>query len=433
MASKNANMSIKKNTLWNLFGSASPMLIGLISVPYILEKIGVEKLGVVTLIWATIGYFSVFDFGLGRALTQQVSSLIALGNESGYAATARSGLILVMLTGVVGGGLLVVSVLVFGVRWLNVSNDTLNQVKLSILIAAAAIPVTTTTSGLKGILEGMQEFGIVNIYKFILGIANFVSPVISIALYGTNLPAIVLFLVASRFLIMLLHIWSIAEKAPIILHRGKAIDKRDARGLLVFGSWMTLSNLLSPLMVVADRFVISSIAGASVVAYYTVPSDFLVRLLVVPAALTTTLFPVFAHDLRVNRSAARTLYRRSLRIVFFTMLPVLAVISLASHFGMSLWLGRDFANHSYLVVIILSIGVLFNSTAQIPHAAIQANGDARLTSLIHLSEFVLYAPLIYVMVAFYGIVGAALAWTGRATIDFMALHYFARRMIGARE
>lgn len=408
------------------------MLIGLVSVPYILAKIGVERLGVLTLVWAIIGYFSVFDFGLGRALTQKLSSLIALKQDDRYAATARSGLTLVVLTGVAGGVLLMISVLVLGVHWLNVSNDALNDVRLSILIAAIAVPITTTTSGLKGILEGMQEFGVVNIYKFILGAANFISPVISIALYGPSLPAIVLFLVASRFVIMLLHFWSINKKVPFIFRRGAAINKHDTRELLVFGSWMTLSNLLSPLMVIADRFVISSIVGASVVAYYTVPSEFLIRLLVIPAALTTTLFPIFAQKLHTSPGEARTLYGRSLRIVFLSMLPVLTVISLGAHLAISLWLGKEFADHSYVAVVILSLGILFNSTAQIPHAAIQANGNAKLTSLIHLGEFLLYAPLIYLLVTAYGIVGAACAWAGRAMIDFAALHYCASRMIGEK-
>ena len=66
-------MSIKKNTIWNLFGASIPVTLGFIVVPYIISKVGVETFGILSLIWALIGYFGLFDFGLGRALTQQVS------------------------------------------------------------------------------------------------------------------------------------------------------------------------------------------------------------------------------------------------------------------------------------------------------------------------------------------------------------------------
>src|SRR3546814_17386387 len=66
-------MSLKKNTGWNLAGSGVPLLVGLFSVPYLVKNLGVEAFGILTLIWALIGYFSLFDFGLGRALTQQIA------------------------------------------------------------------------------------------------------------------------------------------------------------------------------------------------------------------------------------------------------------------------------------------------------------------------------------------------------------------------
>jgi O-antigen/teichoic acid export membrane protein len=67
--------------------------------------------------------------------------------------------------------------------------------------------------------------------------------------------------------------------------------------LFQFGGWMTLSNIISPLMVFAYCFLIENVLCAAVVAYYTIPADFMIRLLVLPAAITTTLFPVFSKDI----------------------------------------------------------------------------------------------------------------------------------------
>jgi O-antigen/teichoic acid export membrane protein len=422
-------MSIKKNTFWNLFGSASPMLIGLVAVPFIFDKIGVEKLGILTMIWAIIGYFSIFDFGLGRALTQKISSLIATQQHSRSASVAKSGMTIVILTGLTGGAILFTSILALGVGWLKVSDDIAREVTISLLLASIAVPITTATSGLKGILEGMNEFKVVNLYRFTLGLANFITPVLSIKMFGNNLSAIVLFLVVSRFFIMLAYAWSIKIRDQSLFKGSASATTKDARELISFGSWMTLSNLLSPLMVISDRFLISAMLGASLVAYYTIPSEFLLRLLVIPAALTTTLFPVFAAKLLVNPKEAQTIYNRSLKVIFLCMLVIACTITISAHTAISFWLNKDFADKSYLIVAILSVGILFNSMAQMPLAAIQANGDAKTTSLVHLFEFFFYVPVLYLSVKIYGIGGAAFAWSIRAALDFIILQYIFTKMI----
>ena len=72
-------MSLKRNTFWNLAGNGLPFLLGAVTIPYLIRHLGVEAFGILTLIWGLIGYFSLFDFGLGRALTQQVAARLATG------------------------------------------------------------------------------------------------------------------------------------------------------------------------------------------------------------------------------------------------------------------------------------------------------------------------------------------------------------------
>ena len=95
-------MSIKVNTYWNMFGSLAPLLIGLITIPILLEALGNEKLGILTLIWALIGYFSIFDFGLGRALTQRISFLRSSNSNDEISLTSKYGMILMFLIGLLG-------------------------------------------------------------------------------------------------------------------------------------------------------------------------------------------------------------------------------------------------------------------------------------------------------------------------------------------
>lgn len=401
------------------------MLIGIAAIPYIYKNIGIERVGILTIIWALIGYFSIFDFGLGRAITQRIASLASHSANQHKKNIATTGVFFTVLIGIVGGVVGFAAIELVGVSWVNSTPSLDDEIRASFLLACLAIPATTATTGLRGILEGEEKFKVINLLKLILGLSNFLGPIAVIALYGAHLDYIVGSLVISRYIILYVHYLKIKH----LVNTAGKISRNEASQLFRFGGWMTLSNLISPLMVVADRFLIAHVLGASLVAYYTIPADFMIRLLIIPAAITTTLFPIFSKDLsNKNYTNAEELYKKSMRLIFLTMGAIAICILFGGKFGLDIWLGSEFAEKSSTIAIVLSIGILFNSLAQIPHAYIQASGDARSTALIHVFESVLYLPTLYLLMQLHGILGAALAWMLRALLDLILLHSKAMRV-----
>lgn len=422
-------MSIKRNTVWNLLGALVPLSIGLVSMPYLLSHIGVERLGILTIIWGLVGYFSLFDFGLGRALTQRIALLRSLQEYKSISMSIKSGLLLIFLTGVLGSLILFLLLSIWGVEWLNFSAFVSEDAQKALLYSIFVIPLVTVTAGLKGALEGFEDFKSANILKLILGVLNFSTPVLSTVVYGPSLTSIVVLLALSRSLILLMHIFAILPHEPKLFSRGFS-ETREMFKLFSFGAWMTLSNFLSPLMVIADRFVISAFLGASVVAYYTVPAEFLIRFLMIPAALTTALFPLFSKSIAANDLPTHTLYNTSLKLISVVMGAVMLTVIVFSHKALHLWLGDSFADSAYIVVIILSIGIFFNSLAQVPHTLLQGGGHVKLTALIHLFEAAIYAPALFFIVPKYGIEGVAVLWSFRALVDLILLLYFCKKVTG---
>src|SRR5215472_10790399 len=72
---------LARNSVWNLIGFVVPMLVAVFCIPILIRGLGKERFGVLTLAWALIGYASLFDLGLGRALTQFAARKLGLGNE----------------------------------------------------------------------------------------------------------------------------------------------------------------------------------------------------------------------------------------------------------------------------------------------------------------------------------------------------------------
>ncbi len=418
-------MSLRRNTLWNLTGTGLPFLLGAVTIPYLIKKTGVEAFGVLTLVWALIGYFSLFDFGFGRALTQQVATTRSAGQHAQLPNLVKTGLWFTAATGAAGGLILAALAHQLALHWLKVSVSLQPSTYQALLIAAMGIPLATVTTGLRGILEAYEDFKVVNLLRISLGAANFGLPALSVMLIGNSLAWMVASLVAARAVMLLAHLWLVHRKLPAGWASAR-FDRKAMRSLLSFGVWMTVSNIISPLMVTADRFVISAVLGAGVVAYYTVPFEVLVRLLVVPGALTTALFPRLAAVMATDWPEARRLYRKCLLIVTAVLVPICLIIAIGAKLGMTLWLGQDFARHSWPIVSVMALGLLWNGMASVTFAAIQAAGDARATAYMHAIELVFYVPTLYLGMKFFGLIGVAIAWDARVGLDLAMLLVYAK-------
>jgi O-antigen/teichoic acid export membrane protein len=419
-------MSLKKNSLWNLLGNGAPLLLGFITIPFLLKQSGVEVFGILTMVWGLIGYFSLFDFGLGRALTQTVAQRRLSGSPAELREVISLGLIMVLVAGVLGGLLLAAVARPLGSSWLSVSEALQGDVIGALFIAALGIPLTTVTSGLRGVLEAYEDFRDVSILRIILGLANFGMPALTIVFFGVSLEWMVLSLVLARLVILVAHLLLVLNRTGLRFIYLNS-QSEDVKGLLAFGSWMTVSNIVNPLMVTADRFVIASLVGASVVAYYTVPFEVLIRFLIIPGALTAVLFPRLAALMFNERLAAKRLFDRALWIIAAVMFALCSTAALGAFFGLQLWLGREFAENSWYLAAILSVGIFFNSMAQLPYAAAQAAGHVKATAKVHVLELFIYVPMLFLFVNYYGLLGAAVAWVLRVLLDMILMFYLSNK------
>jgi O-antigen/teichoic acid export membrane protein len=415
-------MSIKKNTIWNLIGTGIPIIIGVIIIPYIIKKIGVESFGILSLIWALIGYFGLFDFGLGKAITQQVSFARKNNSSLEIPSLIIPGLKLTLYLGIFGGALLGFFSKPLAYEFLNVSDTMKYSTYVSLLISAIGIPLTTLTSGLKGVIEGFEDFKSSNIFKIILGTLNLVFPALSLYFFKPNLEILVLSLIFTRVIILLMHFISVNKKVGALNYR-KKYNQTTFKSLFNTGAWMTVTNIIGPLMVISDRFLLSTRIGAKMVAFYTVPFDLVIKLLIIPTALSTALFPRFSGIGGFDKIELNRIYKKSFNLTSLLMLLIIVILIFFSHLILKTWIGVEFANNSSITFSILLVGMFFNCITQIPFSLLQAIGQVKTTAIVHIIEFFLYIPLLFFMLDKYGLVGASISWTIRAILDFILMFY----------
>lgn len=427
-ASRTARSVLARNMLWNFLGQAVPLVIALATIPGLIDGYGTDRFGLLALVWVCIGYFGLFDLGLSRALTQLVS---AAGEDTApdvLGASIWTGLVTIGLIGVVGGTLLG-ALTPWLVEDVLTMPDTLHaEARASFLLVAVSVPLLTLGLGLRGILEGRHRFGIVNAVRVPLGSISFLGPFLLLAVSDSLIPA-VLVLIAARAASGLLYLRFCLEAAPE-MRGGIRLSRRVVKPLLRFGGWMTVSNVIGPLMVHFDRFLIGALISVTATAYYSVPYDMVTRLWIIPAAMAGVLFPAFATGwVRDPRTATDLMVRASKYTFAALFAPVLILVAFA-HEILDFWLGAEFAAESALVLQILALGVLTNCVAHIPFAFVQGLGRADVTAKLHLAEAPLYLVLLWLAVSGFGIAGAAAAWALRTTADMVLLFVAAGRFAG---
>jgi O-antigen/teichoic acid export membrane protein len=418
---------IARNALWNLAGFGLPLLVAVACIPPLIHVLGAPRFGLLTLLWAVINYFGLFDMGLGRALTHRLSAAMGSGREEEVGPVARDGLSLMVGLGVVAGIVLWVSA-PFGVALLAHEGDPAEAVA-AVRAIAWAMPFVLLTSGLRGVMEARGAFRPINVVRLVTGVAAVLAPLVVVQAGWNDLGVVAWVLGALRVFGCLAYAACVARMLP----GGLALDAARPGGerlgeLLRTGGWMTVANIIGPLMGYLDRFVIGAVGSMSAVAWYVTPQEIVSRLLIVPVSLASVLFPRLS-ELHANsgeRTATWPLERLAFCVLFVALMPVTLVLGVFAHPILERWVGPEFAREGSTAMLVLCAGVLANSLAHVPFASIQARGNARATALLQMVELPLYVAGLWVLTSMWGVVGAALAWTTRIVVDLAALWIMAR-------
>jgi len=419
---------LARNTLINFWGQIVPLGIAVFAMPVLIRKLGTDRFGVLTLIWMAIGYFSLIDFGLGRALTKLVAEKIGRREDREVASLVGTGMLLMGVLGTIAVPLVALLTPWLVGDVLNVPRMLRNEALNSFYVLAFCIPVVVCTVGTVGILEAHQRFSSINTVRVLSGAYMYLSPLLVLP-FSRSLFPVVMVLAAGRLFTLVAYV-IICSRALPSLFVGLKIQAQAIRPLVNFGGWITMTNVVDPFMRYLDRFFIGSMASMAAVAYYTTPYEVVTKLWIFPAALSGVFFPAFSTSYGQDPQRTVLLFGRALKSVFIMLFPIALLIVMLAHEGLDLWLGKEFAEHSTIVLQCLTVGVLVNGLARIPDGLVQALGRPDLTGKLHLAELPVYLMLLWWMIKAYGIEGAAVAWLIRASIDMVVLFLFSSRLLG---
>lgn len=395
------------------------MGLSLITIPIYIGVIGEARYGVLAIAWLLLGYFGLFDLGLGRATAQRIAALGDSSSEQ-LATTFWTALAMNVSLGTFGGLIIWPVAIYFFGHVFSVDSSLRPELAVAIPWLILAVPLATLSGVLTGALEGRAKFLELNLISVTSSVLIQLFPLAVAWFHGPELA----WLLPAVILTRVITLGSLFVRCRVHVFQGFApkVSRALAKNLLRFGGWVTVTSLVGPMMVILDRFVIGAALGAKAVTYYTVPFQLAERSTLFPGALASALFPRLA---AASADDARQLAAMAIQSLAVVMTPVMLIGLMLIEPFLKWWLNPEFSARAGLTAQILFLGFWINGFARVPYAQLQGAGLPSVIARCHLGELIPYLLLLYAGLQFLGLPGAAVAFGLRTLADCALLLWFA--------
>lgn len=414
-------MSVKRHTAYNLAGALLPLLAIFFTLPLYLAVIGEARYGVLAILWTLLGYFGLFDLGLGRAVTNRIAALV-VSTPAERHRVFWTALSINLVFGVLAAATVLAAGDLLFSHFLDTASALSREVEDAMLWIALCVPALLASSVMSGALMGREEFLLQNAVRGVEGVLMQVFPLLAAVLIAPEVKWIVLAVLVVRVLATAALFVTCVVRLPVRLSPSFSLS--DARALTVFGGWVTITSTIGPILSTLDRVILGAASGMRAVTYYAVPFGLVSRLSIIPGSLSTALFPRFSS---IQDDTTRLeLQNRAVRALTSVITPLVLLGLFAMAPFLAWWVDADFSANAAFAGEILLVGVWINCLAYLPFALLQGSGRPDLVAKIHAAEVVPYLLVLWVALQLWGVAGAAAAWTLRCAVDAVLLFSVAR-------
>lgn len=401
----------KRHILTNLAGSALPLLVIILSVPLYLKVVGAEKYGTLSLVWIVFGYFGVLDFGISRAVTNAISKARADGREKRrivWSACAIAFVTGVLIALVAGGGLF---------AWFTAfPMSPIIEIRGAVVQMMLGVPVLMVTSTLNGALDGEERFKMSNAIQVVGAVAYQLVPLGCAIFISDDIVSLITAVIVCRYFVFILI--AAATARAFRLFDEVRVTKGNVASLLRFGWSVALINLIDPIFSRVDQLVIAKFSGSAAVAAYNIAVNAVVRLSILPIAVSRSIFPHLSSMLMSEAKPQLIAAVRKVSPVWF----IICVASMfASDIAFRIWLQNEISASVAATARVFLVGLWANCLSILPYTALQAFGQSSKIIRAHIAEMPFYVVALVVLTYHYGPLGAAAAYGARNLADNLIL------------
>jgi len=350
--------NLLSNARWNLVGFACGIAANFVTVPFVVNWIGLSAFGQAGLILAITAPLTLIGTVIGQALVREVSSQLRLDNSERVARTSAAALKLCVVAGAIGWAALVVAG-----PWITVALLTNERVSWgltgSFVIAASGWLAQQLALVLQADSAARQDFRTIARCAVISAIATIAATLAMTA----AIPTVNGYLagVAASFGLTLLT-WAWVRRDLLRFHSIAASDLVvERRALIQFGKWQGLAQLAGAFGNQIDRYALAALAPVALVGQYNVANRLQEAAYIGVVKAGEVLFPYFGSlSSESNAERERVFQVTSWVVGTFSAMILAPLVPLAGPI-LYLWIGPSAGSDTAILLGTLVLGGIVGS------------------------------------------------------------------------
>ena len=399
----------KRQVLINAIMSVAQIVVSsavlFILYRFLLKTIGIEQLGIWSLVLTTSSLTQIANCGLSGSVVKFVAKYIGRGeneNVSGVIQTAT------LSIGVFVGFILLIGYpIAKAVLGLIIHHESL-PLALSILpYAFLSLWIMLIVSACQGGLDGYQRIDIRSMLLIGGTILDLLLSFLFVPKYG--LMGLAYGRVIQNILLLIIS-WFLLKKCspslPIIPYKW---DKRLFKEMIAYGINFQAISITGMLYDPITKALLSKFGGLLIVGYYEMANRMVLQVRTLIVSANQVLVPVIADLSEKNPAKIKLVYITSYQLLFYLSLPLFSLIIVCAPFISEIWIGH-YERFFVLFAVLLLIGRFLNTLEAPAYFANLGTGDLRWNVLSHISKGLLNLGLGVLLGVFYGGIGVVIAW-----------------------
>jgi O-antigen/teichoic acid export membrane protein len=429
--SRSLTRGLVRNTTFNLIGWAWPIGVSILSVPFIVTRLGNDAYGIFSIASIVAGYLGLLNGPVAMGNVRFMAEAYADEDWARLRDAALGGLVVNTALSLVGAVVMFLGAGALAINVFAIPSALAGTAVTAFRLAALSFLLNGVVAALESIPAAMRRYDVLNQAGMAIGTLNTVAIVLALWLGWGLLGAVMAQVLSSALGLALFGVvaWLLFRGVPRIGHRSR-ITPAFVRHLASFSSLLFAGQVTSQIGLQIDRTVVGVILGTSAVTFYTVPTRITDKIPGMMSVFSTVLYPLSSEAVATAKvDELRHLYHEMVRILLWLSAFVAAVLIVVSKDLLMLWMGPEFMADSWLILALLAAGVVWRSSGSVAYQVCNGMGRADLNLIASIGTAVFMILPVIALAPTWGAPGAALGAFIGLFISNLAYDLFAQRKL----